>query len=100
MDKTKTEVMHRPSSTKSEKLAVLIDCTQLSETINFTCLGSIIFSNCSIAYEINKRISRASAAFGQLKDRVYLNKNIRLNTKIKVYEAIVNSILLYGSETR
>ena len=99
MNKTKTEVMHRPSSSQSDPLGVTIDGTLLPETTDFTYLGSIISSDCSIDREVNNRISRASAAFGQLKDRVYLNNNLRLNTKVKVYEAIVISILLYSSET-
>ena len=99
MNKTKTEIMHRPTSTHSEPLAITIDGTQLPEATDFTYLGSIISNNCSLDREINNRISRASAAFGQLKDRVYLNSNLRLNTKMKVYEAIVLSILLYSSET-
>ena len=98
MNKTKTEVMHR-AGTPSNTQAVSIDGTLLPTTVGFTYLGSIISNNCSIEREINNRISKASAAFGQLKDRVYLNRNLKLKTKIKVYEAIVLSILLYSSET-
>ena len=49
--------------------------------------------------EINNRISKASAAFGQLKDRVYLNRNLKLATQMKVYNATMISTRLYGSET-
>ena len=99
MNKSKTEVMHRPVTTSREFTTVSIEGTPLPETTDFTYLGSIISNNCSIDRDINHRVSRASAAFGQLKDRVYLNKNLRLGTKMKVYEAIVLSTLLYSSET-
>ena len=99
MNKTKTEVMHNCDAASSQQEAVCIDGTQLPTTSDFTYLGSIISSNCSIEREITNRISRASSAFGQLKDRVYLNRNLKLSTKMKVYEAIVLSILLYSSET-
>ena len=99
MNKTKTEVTHKQSSTQSKQLAVTIDLSQLPETTDFAYISRIISINCSIDREINSRISRASAAFGQLEDRVYLNYNLRLNTKMKVNENIVRSILLYGSET-
>ena len=97
MNKEKTEVMHRP--TAHEQPAVIIDGTQLPVATDFTYLGSIISNSGSIDREINHRISRASAAFGCLKDRVYLNRHLKLGTKIKVYNAIVISTLLYGSET-
>ena len=99
MNKTKTEVMHNNDAATSRREGVHIDGTQLPTTSDFTYLGSIISSNCTIDRELTNRISRASAAFGQLKDRVYLNRNLKLTTKLRVYEAIVLSILLYSSET-
>ena len=95
MNTDKTEVMHsagvgQPISIRNEVL---------NETSEFTYLGSIISNSCTLDREINNRISKASASFGQLSERVYLNRNIKLSTKIKVYQAIVISILLYGSET-
>ena len=97
MNKEKTEVMHRP--TGQEQPAVIIDGSQLPVTTDFTYLGSIISNSGSIEREVTHRISRASAAFGCLKDRVYLNRHLKLSTKIRVYNAIVISTLLYGSET-
>ena len=95
MNTDKTEVMHnsdvqQPISIRNNVLNVAPD---------FTYLGSIISSNCTLNREINNRISRASASFGRLSQRVYLNRNLKLATKIRVYQAIVISILLYGSET-
>ena len=64
---------------------------------DFTYLGSIISNSGSIDREINHKISRASAAFGYLKDRVNLDRHLKLSTKIRVYYAIVITDLLYGS---
>ena len=99
MNKNKTEVMHRTMPLTEEPQAVTIDRTELPTTAEFTYLGSIISSNGTVDHKINYRISRASAAFGQLKERVYLNKNLQLCTKMKVYNAIVLTTLLYGAET-
>ena len=44
------------------------------------------------------KINKASRAFGRLKTKVFLNKHLRLTTKVKVYEAVCISTLLYGSE--
>ena len=71
----------------------------LKEVQDFTYLGSIISASCTLDRELNNRINKASAAFGQLKEKVYLNRNLKIGTKIRVYQAIVISVLLYGAET-
>ena len=45
------------------------------------------------------RIARASAAFGRLRDRVWERRGLSLQTKLKVYHAVVLPSLLYASET-
>ena len=97
MNNEKTEVMHRP--TAQEQLAVIIDGTQLPVAIDSTYHGSIISSSVSIDRETNYRISHASTAFSCLKDRVYLNRHLKLCTNIRVFNAIPISTLLFGSET-
>ena len=39
--------------------------------------------------KINSRIGKTSAVFGQLKDRVYLIRKLKLSTEIKVSNALV-----------
>ena len=48
---------------------------------------------------IGYRIGRAAAAFGSLRGRVFSNRNLKLTTKINVYDAVCLSTLLYGTET-
>ena len=62
-------------------------------------LGSNISSNCRVDDEINYRICQATGAYGRLVNRVFKNHNLKLETKIAVYHAVVISALLYGSET-
>ena len=47
---------------------------------------------------MERRIAQASKAFGALRKAVFLDKNLTLTTKRKVYQACVLSVLLYGSE--
>ena len=49
-------------------------------------------------YDITERIARACQAFGRLRQRLWDDKNIRLETKISVYRSVVTSTLLYGAE--
>ena len=49
--------------------------------------------------KVENRISRASTSFGRLYSRVWNQKGLRLQTKLKVYKAVVLTNLLYGCET-
>ena len=95
MNTDKTEVMH--NSVFEQPISIRYNV--FNEAHEFTYLGSIISNNRTLDKEINRRISKASASFGQLSERVYLNRNLKLAAKIEVNQAIVISILLYGSES-
>ena len=60
---------------------------------------SLVSDNLSLDAEIIARIGKAASVMSKLTKRVWENKNLTLNTKLKVYQACVLSTLLYGSET-
>ncbi len=62
-----------------------IDNQPLEETDHFAYLGSIISQDGSIDRDIGGRIHSASRAFGRLRERVFLNKDLRIDTKVSVY---------------
>ena len=64
----------------------------------FPYLGSIVATDGRVDVEVERRISQASRAFGALRKPVFLDRNLRLETKRKIYQACVLSVLLYGSE--
>ena len=49
--------------------------------------------------EITARIAKASVAFGRLRANVWERNGIKLDTKLKVYKAVVLPTLLYACET-
>jgi hypothetical protein len=49
--------------------------------------------------EVTVRLSRMSAAFASLSDKVFLNPNIHLRTKLRNFDSVVISNGLYGSAT-
>ena len=53
-----------------------------------------------LSHEIHRRVPLASSAFGPLSQRVFLNRNLNLKTKMAVYNAVCVSTLLYGCESR
>ena len=65
----------------------------------FTYLGSTLSRVVHIDDEVNARIAKTSAAFGQLRGSVWDQSGIRLDTKLKVYKAVVLPTLLYACET-
>ena len=65
----------------------------------FTNLGSTLSRAVQIDDEVNARIAKASAAFGRLRGSVWDRNGIRVDTKLKVYKAVVLPTLLYACET-
>ena len=65
----------------------------------FTYLGSTVSGLVHIDDEVNAGIAKASAAFGRLRGSVWDRSGIRLDTKLKVYKAVVLPTLLYACET-
>ena len=100
MNAQKTEVMSRNVDTlTSDSEQITVDSTILENVSNFKYLGSFLSSDCSLDKELNQRIGKAAATFGNLRSRVFENRSIRLVTKISVYTVVCLSILLYGAET-
>ncbi len=48
--------------------------------------------------DVESRLAKASKAYGALRKAVFLDRNLSLQTKRKVYQACVLSVLLYGAE--
>ncbi|VDL99283.1 unnamed protein product [Schistocephalus solidus] len=65
----------------------------------FAYLGSTMSQNTRIDDEVDQRISKASQAFGRLQASVWDRHSIHLNTKLKMYKAVLLTKLLYGAET-
>ena len=63
----------------------------------FTYLGSGVVSGSSSTPEVHRRICLVSSIVGQL-DRVWRNRRLSLNMKLRLYTSLVQSVLLHGSE--
>ena len=96
----KTEVVNQPAPGKPYKETTITEKDQrLQAADKFTYLGSTLSRVVHIDDEVSARIARASAAFGRLRGRVWDRSGIRLDTKLKVYKAVVLPTLLYACET-
>ena len=70
----------------------------VKEVENFRYLGSVVSKDGSASDDIKVRIGKASGAFASM-TKVWRCRSLSLKTKIRIYEATVLSVVLYGSET-
>ena len=96
----KTEVVCQPAPGKPyNDPTITLKGQRLQVVDKFTYLGSTLSRVVHIDDEVNARIAKASAAFGRLRGSVWDRSGIRLDTKLKVYKAVVLPALLYACET-
>lgn len=65
---------------------------------DFKYLGSIISSDANSKKDITSRMGQARQAIQRLNSLLW-SKSIYNNTKVRIYNSIVQTILIYGSET-
>ena len=96
----KTKVMVTGSDvTDADRAPLYIDDSNIVESVcEFPYLGSVVEASGRMGRDIDRRIAQASKAFGTLHKPVFSDKDLLVQTKRKIYQACVLSILLYGSE--
>jgi hypothetical protein len=100
ISRKKTEVMYHPSPGKPYiELVINIGGTRLKPVTEFCFLGSTLSNDALIDKDVTTRISRACVSFGRLSERVWKQRGIKTQIKLKVYRVVVLSNLLYGCET-
>ena len=71
---------------------------EIEEVQHFTYLGSVVSKGGGTEEDVNSRIRKARHAFIILRN-IWKSSNISRNTKLKIFNSNVKSILLYGAET-
>jgi len=76
---------------------IRIGSTEVKNVEDFCYLGSRLSTNgnCDKDYQI--RIGKASSVFGRLQD-VWRNKYISLKVRVRLYETLIMSTMLYSAE--
>ena len=62
-------------------------------------MGSHIGQRLDSDVDIDERLSKASQAFGTLRKHTFANRNVKPETKARLYVALVLGVLLYGCES-
>ena len=78
---------------------LVIEGKEVEMVRSFKYLGSEIKAEGGIDAEIKRRKALAGSAFQRLKEKIFKRHDISLKTKIRVLNAFVIPVLLYGSET-
>lgn len=93
INKTKTM---RINAVNTSQFAV--NQQEISEVTSFEYLGSIISTNGGTILDVESRLKKAKGRFAML-FKVWRSNTINTATKIRIFDACVKSILLYGCET-
>ena len=86
------------NSTTGSTAHISMNGEQLEEVGSFKYLGATLTKDGRSTSEIKTRLAMATAAMAKL-SRFWKSKTISFNTKMKLFKALVLSILLYGCES-
>ena len=98
INKKKTETMTFCRKEEHNNSKLKLDQVELPNVARFKYLGSLFTFDNDCTAEINNRIALASYTYSKLKT-IWKNKNISMETKIKILKICVFSTLEYGVET-
>ena len=85
VDIKKTEVMYQSNYIRTREEDIMVDGNKLNSVLEFTYLGSTISSNGCIDDEIQRRMAKAGASFGRLRQRPWNNHHVSMRVKGKIY---------------
>ena len=95
----KTKHMVTGRLVEEEDLAsIVLEGGEVEAVEEFPYLGSLVDSSGNMDADVSRRVAQASKAFGALRKAVFLDKDLKMSTKKRVYNACVLSVLLYGAE--
>ena len=87
-------MLRRLSLGISEDEQVTLGNEKIEQVGSFSYLGSIISKDGGSSEDVKNRIARAQGVFSQLK-KVWKNRKISLQTKIRILEATVMTVDYY-----
>ena len=68
----------------------------MKQVEEFTYLGNVITSDGKFMQVIERRWAGATRAFGMLRRRLWGRREVSLKVKMKIFNAVVLPVLMYG----
>ncbi len=94
--KTKVMVIGTDSSSLEP---CIVSSSKLDYVDCFTYLGSDVFSDCDVHKEVTRRLGKAFQSFSSLMTPLWKRREVSVQTKLRICNAVALSTLLYGAET-
>ena len=92
--------MHQPAPRNMyHEPNIFVNDEPLKATDSCTYLGGTLSREANIDMEVNIILSKANSAFGRLRKNMWDRRGISQETKLKVYTAVVLTVLLYACES-
>jgi hypothetical protein len=95
MNSSKTEEIHFNTTVNKE---LRLNVEGIKRSPGFCYLGSVVAEDGGARTDANVRIQKVRGSFSKLR-KVWLSTSIIKDTKIKIFNACVKSVLLCGCET-
>ena len=96
VSRTKTEV--QCTAREKQQMKTLLGGTELTQCEEFVYLGGVVGANGFCDRDVDRRIGLAAGIVRNLHS-IWKAKNISMSTKVLLYQSMVQSIVLYNSET-
>lgn len=94
--KTKTLVI----SKEPIRCKLVVEDRPVEQVMAVEYLGVRITSNQDRNRETREQTSKAARISGALRDIIWNNRHMRMETKIRIYKSVIRPIMTYGIETR
>ena len=90
-----TEILQQGTSPNFVPFVSNVKDYLIANVNEFVYLGTVLKNNLYLSPDIQCRVSLASSAFRRLSQRVFLNRNLNLKTKMAVYNAVCLNATLW-----
>jgi hypothetical protein len=89
-DKTKNLVVSK----------VVANDRPIEQVRRFNYLGAELAIEADLKSEVFKQVCKAASIYGSMKQVVWKNKNVDVNSKFRIYKTCLRPIMTYGIEMR
>jgi len=97
LPKTKHMVTGRAVE-EGDQETISLEGRNIKAVDEFQYLGSLIATTGRMDSDVSRRLAQALKAFGALRKVVFMDKNLHLPIKKRIYDACVLLVWLYGAE--
>ena len=98
INSNKTKVMN-VGSILENVTPICLNGQQIEDVDNFEYLGSILEPTACVDMEVDSRLQKAGTVYQMWRYKIFRSRNLSTATKVCVFQSLVMSVLLYGSET-